>query len=211
MTGTYVNDNGRIGAEVRGGHLTGYWGEDVSGSNCGVERLGTPYWGRIEWELAPDGRSFSGTWGYCTEEPTRGWTGERTGAPPDDFGDGWNVPGGGEAQVTADNFNTATCSYTNFATIDASRPMFLNKFQLWVDWDRVPGQLRYSVALDGRNIGGGQLQKGSCDPYQTHWCIAEDSPNVKLTPGRYAIRLGADAICQNAGSGGEGFIRVFDP
>ena len=213
VTGTYVNDNGRISGTVRGGHFSGYWGEDITSRNCGSERLGTVYWGRMEWDLAPDRNSFTGKYSYCADEPGPSWTGERIGAPPDDYSgaEGWNVPGGGEAQVTADNFNPARCDYTDFATIEANRPMFLNKFQLWVDWDRVPADLRYRVALDGRDIGGGRLERGQCDPYQTHWCNAEDSPNVKLVPGRYTIRLEADAICQNAGSNGEGFIRVFDP
>lgn len=222
VAGTYSQDNGRIGGTASGNHFSGYWGEDGSAEKCGTAKLGTSYWGRLEWDLVEDGNSLRGKWSYCDKEPSGTWSGARTGEAPEDNGDngdhgdngqpeGWNVPGGGEAQVTSDNFNKARCNYSDFATIEADRPMFLSKFQLWVDWDKVPENLHYRVSLDGENIGGGTLSKGSCDPYQTHWCHAQDSPNVKLPPGTYRITLDTDAICQNAGSNGEGFVRVFDP
>lgn len=231
VTGTYSQDNGRIEGTVRGRHFSGYWGEDGSAETCGSTRLGTRHWGRIEWDLAADGNSFDGKWSYCDKEVGSPWTGTRIGAAPpdegedegdngDDNGDdngqyggeGWNVPGGGEPQVVYDNGNTARCDYTDYATLPVDRPMFLAKIELWADWDRVGSdEMSYRVELDGDDIGGGTLTRGACDPYQTNWCVAADSPSVKVTPGDYVIRVEDEVLCQNGGSDGQGFIRAYDP
>lgn len=79
VSGTYSQDNGRISGEVADGHLTGYWGEDSSGQECETERLGTYFWGRIDWTLAADGRHFEGAWSYCDAPPTGSWSGQRAG------------------------------------------------------------------------------------------------------------------------------------
>lgn len=77
VSGTYTQDNGRISGEVRSDHLIGYWGEDSSGQRCDTERLGTFFWGRIDWTLAADGKSFTGAYSYCDDDPNSPWTGRR--------------------------------------------------------------------------------------------------------------------------------------
>ncbi|MBI4920558.1 MAG: hypothetical protein HY834_02320 [Devosia nanyangense] len=78
VTGTYVQDNGRVAGDVSDGKLAGYWGEDSSGVRCDTERLGTFYWGRIEWTLSDDGNGFSGSWSYCDQAPAGVWSGSRS-------------------------------------------------------------------------------------------------------------------------------------
>lgn len=125
----------------------------------------------------------------------------------------WTIPGADEEQQVADTWNTSGCGYTDHATLDIDRPMFLSRIQLWVDWDKVPGSdvTDYRVTFNGQLAGGGLLRRGECDPYQGNWCTADDAPKVKLIPGRYVIRMGHKAICQNTGSEGQGFIRAWDP
>lgn len=77
VTGTYSVDNGRITGEVAGGRLAGYWAEDSSGARCATEKLGSYYWGRIEWTLSSDGTAFAGAWSYCDDPVSSAWTGKR--------------------------------------------------------------------------------------------------------------------------------------
>jgi hypothetical protein len=79
VSGTYSQDNGRIYAVLQGGHLVGYWAEDGSAQACPTQKLGSSYWGRIDWVLSADGRRFEGRWSYCDAEPSGSWTGERQG------------------------------------------------------------------------------------------------------------------------------------
>ncbi len=81
VSGSYSQDGGRIDGQVSGGRLTGYWAENGSDQRCPTQRLGTYYWGRIDWVLSADGRRFTGKWSYCSAEPGGSWTGARSGAP----------------------------------------------------------------------------------------------------------------------------------
>jgi hypothetical protein len=361
VTGTYGGDNGRVDGQVQGNRFTGYWGEDGSAQQCGTQRLGTYFWGRVEWVLAADGRSFEGRWSYCDAEPGSAWTGQRTGpAPSPTHNDGLPAPtGGGERGATTsgwgqapsgggaightdrpaptpvpahdalgsrldvvegdwigiwirrpgtnifdatwrnrttggeardtlhieslsgslvvlkrdgnngryfgsigcdgrtitgsaswypagmiwtatiagggvstggyqsgaagghaapsggvsakvfDNWNTGGCSFTDMATLDVGSPFHLDRMELWINWQANEQSVSYRVERNGQDIGGGVLHREGCDPYQASWCIAADTPQADLQPGRYVIRIGHRALCQNSGSGGAGFIRAW--
>jgi len=73
VRGSYDVDEGRIEGTLDGNVLSGYWGEAGSARKCDTERLGTYYWGRIEWTFG-DG-TFTGKWSYCEDEPSGSWTG----------------------------------------------------------------------------------------------------------------------------------------
>ena len=395
VTGTYGSDNGRIDGQVQGGRVTGYWGEDGSAQQCATQRLGTYFWGRFEWVLAADGKTFEGRWSYCDAEPGSPWTGRRTGpaptaghtdiAPPvtgsigggdrgattggwrqsptpapdshlgtagqgggaskpnDALGsrldviegdwigvwtrrggtgvfdatwrnrstgahvsdvirieslsgslvvfkrdgnggryfgaigcDGHSVVGsaswyaagviwtatitrdvassgsvssgsgnhgeatggsgayhgdatagsatghhdqgviaqpsgaqGGPALKLFDNWNTGGCAFTDTATLDLDRPIHLDRLDLWINWRAGERSVGYRVFLNGQDLGGGQLQRAECDPYQAAWCTGTDRPDAQLAPGHYIIRIDHAALCQNGGSGGAGFIRAW--
>jgi len=70
VTGSYAWKNGRISARVYGRYARGYWAQDASDRRCETERLGSAYWGVVTSTLSADGRSFTGTWGYCADAPT---------------------------------------------------------------------------------------------------------------------------------------------
>ncbi|WP_236144002.1 hypothetical protein [Nostoc sp. CMAA1605] len=75
VSATYTQDNGVIEGSMSGNVLTGYWNEDSSNRRCNTSRNGRYYWGRIRFVF--DNSKFSGLWGYCDDEPSRTWTGNR--------------------------------------------------------------------------------------------------------------------------------------
>lgn len=77
VNGTYSQDNGRLSGEVVGGRLAGYWAEDGSNTRCATERMGSFYWGRIEWTLSAAGDGFEGGWSYCDQPVSGSWRGTR--------------------------------------------------------------------------------------------------------------------------------------
>lgn len=83
VQGTYTSDGGVIEGEVKGNVLEGWWIENSSGQNCGVERNGRKHWGRIRWTF--EGDRFAGGWSYCdgqVKQEASNWKGERIGTAP---------------------------------------------------------------------------------------------------------------------------------
>lgn len=79
VSGRYTQDNGEITGVLNDMILDGFWIEDHSDRRCSNSKNGRYYWGRISYEFTENG--FSGTWGYCNEEPSRKWTGKRSNIP----------------------------------------------------------------------------------------------------------------------------------
>ena len=84
VQGSYGSDNGRISGTLEGGVLEGHWAEDTSARRCGKPGFdGRHFWGRARFTFQGD--HFTGTWGYCEDEPGAGsWSGARAGTrlPP---------------------------------------------------------------------------------------------------------------------------------
>lgn len=74
VSGTYPFSNGRITGSMQGLSLVGRWQQDSSGSRC----ADGAYWGRIQFDFAPDFGSFEGRWSYCDAAPNRKSSGQRT-------------------------------------------------------------------------------------------------------------------------------------
>lgn len=78
VQGEYDYDNGRVDFDIIGDRtLDGYWIEDGSDRACDVARNGSDHWGRLVLVFSDDFSSYSGTWGYCEDEPGGSWVGER--------------------------------------------------------------------------------------------------------------------------------------
>ena len=78
VQGEYDYDNGRVNLDiVRDRTLDGYWIEDDSRRTCDFARNGSEHWGRLVLVFSDDFTSYSGTWGYCEDEPGGSWVGER--------------------------------------------------------------------------------------------------------------------------------------
>jgi hypothetical protein len=75
VTGTYNQDNGKITASLSGNSMVGVWMESSSAQRCSTPVNGNYHWGNISFTFK--GNQFDGKWGYCTEAPTRPWTGNR--------------------------------------------------------------------------------------------------------------------------------------
>lgn len=120
----------------------------------------------------------------------------------------WKTPATSSSAEFANNWNTAACNFTDTAGLDVRRAIHLDRFELWIKWRANERSTGYRVLFGGSDIGGGVVRRGDCDPYQSAWCTATDSPDVDLAPGLYKIRIDNKAICQNSGSGGAGFIRA---
>ena len=77
VRGRYDFNGGRLRGQVEDRDLSGVWVQDTSDRRCDEERMGSPYWGRVEFHMSRDRDRFWGRWGYCNENPSRSWNGRR--------------------------------------------------------------------------------------------------------------------------------------
>src|SRR5665213_158947 len=102
--------------------------------------------------------------------------------PPNGDGEGFNQPPsnnsaeptGATEALLFDNWNTGGCGLTDTATLDLAAPTHLARVSLWYNWQAGERGVNYSVSSGRRQVGGGTLTRGSCDPYQSAWCEARD-------------------------------------
>lgn len=113
------------------------------------------------------------------------------------------------AQQIFDNWNTATCDVTDTATLSLSTPARLDRLDIWYKWGPNETSVAYTVSNGTHVIGGGNLVRAECDPYQTSWCVARDEPGADIPAGTYTFRIANAQVCQNSGSAGQGFIRAY--
>jgi hypothetical protein len=119
-----------------------------------------------------------------------------------------SVPGMAQVELF-DNFNTGGCGYTDSASFNLQAPAHLNQIQVWYHWRSRESSVRYTIWHDNQVIHEGVLSRAECDPYQEAWCQANDTLDVDAGTGAYTIRTERQRICQNAGSAGAGFVKVF--
>ena len=86
VEGTYVHDDGHLTGTVSGNVLSAQWDEAPT-------RAGPSDAGSLQFTLAPDGKSFTGTWLYEGDDPSvsRSWNGTATGPPPPVLGTAVNA------------------------------------------------------------------------------------------------------------------------
>jgi hypothetical protein len=113
------------------------------------------------------------------------------------------------AQQIYENWNTAACAFTDAAAFDLEQPTHLDRVEIWYNWAPNETAVPYNLSLDGQAVFSGSLARAECDPNQQAWCIARGEPGIDLAPGAYTVRTQRAAICQNAASNGEGFVRAF--
>jgi hypothetical protein len=113
------------------------------------------------------------------------------------------------AQQLVNNWNTGACGFTDTATLAIGQPVHLSRIELWYNWQPNEVSVGYTVFFNGQAIGSGNLSRASCDPYQQAWCVAQDAPDTDMSPGTYTFRTERPRVCQNGGSGGQGFIRAY--
>lgn len=79
IRGSYETDNGRITAKIENGVIEGFWVETASDYTCETLKMGSPYWGRLRFELNSARTGWTGIWSYCDYEFVEGnvWNGSR--------------------------------------------------------------------------------------------------------------------------------------
>jgi hypothetical protein len=108
-----------------------------------------------------------------------------------------------------DNWNTSACEATGTAVFVLDRSIRAERIEVWYRWHNREGSVGYTLSKDGLILRSGILQRSDCDPYQEKWCVAVDGFDLLLRPGTYIIRTERPRICQNPGSDGNGFVKVF--
>lgn len=112
-------------------------------------------------------------------------------------------------QAISENWNTGACGVTDVATLVLDRPAHIRRVDLWFQWRAGDASVGYSVSLNGAPYAEGDLARADCDPNQGAWCVARVEPDADFEAGVYQFRTARPGVCQNAGSGGRGFIRVY--
>lgn len=107
------------------------------------------------------------------------------------------------------NGNIDACELTDTAVFTIDRPVRVQQFDVWYRWRNREASVAYSLSQNGQTLRNGVLIRGGCDPYQEQWCVATYQFNLRLAPGTYAIRTERARVCQNQGSNGIGFVKVY--
>ena len=111
-----------------------------------------------------------------------------------------------------DNWNTSACEMTNTAAFNLDQAVRGNRIEVrvWYRWRNREGSVGYTLSKDGQTLRSGTLTRSDCDPYQEKWCVALDEFDLLFGPGTYLIRTEQPRICQNQGSDGNGFVKVYE-
>jgi hypothetical protein len=107
------------------------------------------------------------------------------------------------------NWNTSACEMTDTAGFMLDRSVRADRIEVWYRWRAREVSVAYMLSQNGQTLRSGVLTRGDCDPYQEKWCVATDRIDLRLPPGNYLIRTGRARVCQNSGSDGNGFVKVY--
>ncbi|NJL99173.1 MAG: hypothetical protein HC924_10360 [Synechococcaceae cyanobacterium SM2_3_2] len=208
VTATYTQDNGRIEGTLIGNVWEGFWSEDGSAQRCDTPINGRYHWGRIRFVF--DGNAFQGTWSYCGEEPTRSWTGTRSGsgeairippvfnpppnpsvtpinppvvvAPPvTSIGGGWDTSEGQMTFQQQGSSVTATYTQDNGRIEGTMTGNVLEGF-----WSEDGSNRRCDTAINGRYHWGRIRFVFDGNSFQGTWSYCNDEPTLSWTGTRFS-------------------------
>lgn len=107
-----------------------------------------------------------------------------------------------------DNWNTAACSTTNQVKFSIKEDALISRIVVWSD-TRLGGGILSGTLSGPQGSMSISSTRGNCDPYQHQWCEQVFAISRSLSAGDYSIKLNTNSVCQNNGSRGNGFVRVF--
>ncbi|MFH1234487.1 MAG: hypothetical protein V1493_02640 [Candidatus Diapherotrites archaeon] len=107
------------------------------------------------------------------------------------------------------NSNIGGCSYTDTSTIVLEEDAHISKLRMWYYWNQGETTLSFTLKKGEEVVDQGNLERASCDPYQTSWCEANYYPDKDFTAGTYVLKAGIARLCQNSESQGNGMYMVF--
>lgn len=115
-----------------------------------------------------------------------------------------------ESKLLFERNNIAACGFTDTSTFPLKEAYIITKLQTWYSWESNEITLDYQLKRGSQIIHQGVLVRKDCDPYQRQWCQAvEENLSLKLDAGDYQLVADTKKICQNSGSGNDGFIFVY--
>jgi len=106
-------------------------------------------------------------------------------------------------------WNTGGCGQTDVAEFDVSAPTYVGRMEFWANWQSGEQALPFQFYGPRGNLGHGNLGRAGCDSYQSTWCVGTMPLGLQLEPGHYRLQLERPALCQNGGSNGRAFIRIW--
>lgn len=110
--------------------------------------------------------------------------------------------------VLFDNWNGHVCSTTNRVRFELRRDSFVSRIVVWSDARRDSGNL--SAILNGpKGAAGIASRQGRCDPHQRQWCERIFDVSLELSAGWYNLDMDRNSVCQNQGSRGNGFAKIY--
>jgi len=106
-------------------------------------------------------------------------------------------------------WNTGGCGQTDTAEFDVSAPTYVGRMEFWANWQQGEQALPFQFYGPKGNMGHGNLGRAGCDAYQSTWCVGTMPLGLRLEAGHYRLQLERAALCQNGGSNGRAFIRIW--
>jgi hypothetical protein len=119
------------------------------------------------------------------------------------------VPAIAEERALRNNWNTDACGLTDTAVMHLEWPTHVHHVELWYNWLGDQRHVPYKLFHEGRLIREGAFKRGSCDANQPSWCVASEHLDAHLHSGRYTFKVEGGRVCQNSGSRGMGFIKIY--
>lgn len=170
-----------------------------------IEAANTYYWSYIYQWVAGQRAASSSAASSNTQTSTTAST-DRSGAQYTDGGS--RAPLSPSTKIF-DNFDQQACGLTDTSTFNLKGTTRIDKIDLWYRWPTGERQVSFSILSNNRIVASGTLHRAGCDAYQTRWCMAETDINQQFKAGSYSIQLGEANVCQNGGSGGNGFVQIY--
>ena len=101
-------------------------------------------------------------------------------------------------QTLSDNWNTSACtSHTSTTSLSLTVASQVDSLVIWVDTSVAGVALSYTLTGPAGAVSSGNLDQGTCDPYQSQWCALTAHVSRVLSAGSYSIQISAAAICAN--------------
>ncbi len=77
MGGQFQHNSGYVQGRISGWAFEGVWRQQSGERRCAVPDGPAYHWGKVRFEFSADYRSFSGSWGFCDDDPSNSWSGRK--------------------------------------------------------------------------------------------------------------------------------------
>jgi len=113
----------------------------------------------------------------------------------------------GEPRQLSNNWNSGGCGLTATTLMSFGQTTHLDHIQLWYSWSNGENSVPFAIYRNGQFLSQGTLKRGTT--CAGSWCTAIGQVGADLPAGNYQVRVNRAQVCQNAQSGGQGFIQIY--